>query len=58
VVRGRAALQIGITIPVFALTLEGRRLVLNRALHFRGPLVIHRGQLPQVPKNKQPEPLI
>jgi putative methanogenesis marker protein 8 len=55
---GRDALQIGISIPVFALTLEGRRLVLNRALHFQGALVIHRASLPLIPENKQPGPLI
>jgi putative methanogenesis marker protein 8 len=51
-------LQIGISIPVFALTDQGKRLVLNRALHFSGGLVIHQASLPQVPNEKQPYPLI
>jgi putative methanogenesis marker protein 8 len=58
VVGKRAKLQIGVSIPVFALTFEGKRLILNRALHFEDGLVIRRGVLPYLPKDKQPEPLI
>jgi len=58
VVGKRAKLQIGVSIPVFALTFEGKRLILNRALHYEGGLVIRRGVLPYLPKDKQPEPLI
>ena len=54
----RACLQIGVSIPVFAMTLEGKRLLLNRALHFPGQLAIHRAGLPLAPEGKQPEPLI
>ncbi|MHB8120210.1 MAG: methanogenesis marker 8 protein [Methanothrix sp.] len=54
----KASLQMGISIPVFALTDEGKRLLLNRALHFAGPLVMHRAGLPMAPVGKQPEPLI
>jgi putative methanogenesis marker protein 8 len=58
IVGPRAKLQIGISIPVFTLTFEGKRLVLNRALHFPDGLVLHRVSLPLIPKEKQPEPLI
>ena len=58
VVGKKARLQMGISIPVFALTDEGKRLLLNRALHFAGPLVMHRAGLPLAPEGKQPEPLI
>ncbi|MDI9616191.1 MAG: DUF2099 family protein [Methanothrix sp.] len=58
VVGARAMLQIGISIPVFAMTQEGKRLVLNRALHFKGPLVIHRSSLPYLHADRQPRPLI
>jgi putative methanogenesis marker protein 8 len=58
VVGKRAQMQIGISIPVFALTQEGKRLILNRALHFSGQLVLHRAGLPLAPEGKQPEPLI
>jgi putative methanogenesis marker protein 8 len=57
VVGKRSMLQIGVSIPVFALTDQGKRLVLNRALHFSGSLVIHQASLPQVPEEKQPYPL-
>ena len=58
VVGPRARLQIGISIPVFALTNVGKRLVLNRAQHFSGGLVLHRADLPLAPEAKQPQPLI
>jgi putative methanogenesis marker protein 8 len=51
-------LQIGISIPVYALTDEGKRLILNRAEHFEGRLVMHRTNLTLAPATKQPEPLI
>ena len=54
----KALLQIGIAIPVFALTDMGKRLILNRAQHFQGQLVLHRAALPLAPQGKQPEPLI
>ena len=53
----RAKLQIGISIPVFALTDRGKRLVLNRALAFDESLVMHRATLPYGPEEKLPEPL-
>ncbi|MCK9566163.1 MAG: DUF2099 family protein [Methanothrix sp.] len=58
VVGKNACLQMGISIPVLALTYEGKRLLLNRALHFPGPLVMHRAGLPLAPEGKQPETLI
>ncbi|HPS92395.1 MAG TPA: DUF2099 family protein [Methanothrix sp.] len=54
----RSCMQMGVSIPVFAMTLDGKRLLLNRALHFPGPLAIHRAGLPLAPEGKQPEPLI
>jgi hypothetical protein len=53
-----AALQMGIAIPVFALTDAGKKLILNRAMHFREALVIHRAGLPLAPEEKQPKYLI
>ncbi len=55
VVGRRAKLQIGISIPVYALTDRGKRLVLNRALHFDESLVMHRATLPCGPEEKLPE---
>ena len=57
IVGRRSKLQIGISIPVFALTDQGKRLVLSRALHFSGSLVIHQATLPSVLDEKQPYPL-
>jgi len=50
-----AMLQMGIAIPVFALTDAGKKLILNRAMHFQESLVIHRAGLPLVPEEKQPK---
>jgi putative methanogenesis marker protein 8 len=58
IVGKNACLQMGVSIPVFALTIEGKRLLLNRAQHFSGPLAMHRASLPLAPEGKQPEPLI
>jgi len=58
VVAERARLQMGISIPVFALTDEGKLLLLNRALYFVGSLVMHRTGLSLVPVGKPPEPMI
>lgn len=58
IVGKKALLQMGVSIPVFALTQEGKRLLLNRSLSFPGQLVLHRASLPMVPEGKQPEPLV
>lgn len=58
IVGRRAKLQIGISIPVYALTDRGKQLVLNRALHFESGLVMHRATLPYGPEEKLPEPFI
>lgn len=58
VVGKRAKIQIGISIPVFAVSEIGKELVLNRARHFDDGLVIHRANLPMSPPEKQPEPLL
>jgi len=55
---GKALIQIGIAIPVFAFSLMGKRLILNRAMRFSGQLVLHRADLPLAPEGKQPEPLV
>jgi putative methanogenesis marker protein 8 len=58
IVGGRAKLQIGISIPVYALTDRGKRLVLNRAFHFDESLVMHRATLPYGPEEKLPDPIV
>jgi len=58
IVGRRSKLQIGISIPVFGITQMGKRLILNRVLHFDDGLIIHRASLPYAPIEKQPEPLM
>lgn len=58
VVAPRAKIQIGISIPVYALSEPGKRLVLNRVYNFQDQLVIHRASLPYAPEDKQPRPLL
>jgi putative methanogenesis marker protein 8 len=58
IVGRRSKLQIGIAIPVFGITQKGKKLILNRALYFEDCLIIHRANLPFLPIEKQPEPLI
>ena len=54
----RALAQIGIGIPVFALTPRGKAVVLTRALHYEEPLLICRRRLPVAPEMVQPRPLL
>ena len=58
IVGERSKIQIGISIPVFGVTQMGKRLILNRMLRFEDSLVVHRADLPFVPAEKQPKPLI
>lgn len=58
VIGPKALLQIGTGIPVFALTEDGKRLVLNRALHIKEQLLVTRSLLPSLDERKQPDPLM
>jgi putative methanogenesis marker protein 8 len=58
IVGRKSKLQIGISIPVFGITQMGKRMILNRVLHFEDGLIIHRASLPYTPIEKQPEPLL
>jgi putative methanogenesis marker protein 8 len=58
IVGRRSKIQIGISIPVFGITQMGKRLILNRVLHFEDGLIIHRASLPHAPIEKQPAPLM
>lgn len=51
-------MQMGVSIPVYALSNIGKRLLLNRAMHFDGSLVVHRASLPQLREDRQPDPLL
>jgi putative methanogenesis marker protein 8 len=58
VIGPKALLQIGTGIPVFALTKQGKEIVLNRALRMSSPLLIQRAKLPSLDAKRQPEPLL
>jgi putative methanogenesis marker protein 8 len=53
----KAILQIGMSIPVFALTDLGKKIILNRALHFKQGLLISRRNLPAIKTLSHPDPL-
>jgi putative methanogenesis marker protein 8 len=52
-----ALVQIGKAIPVFGLTSEGKRLILNRAMNIDTQLLISRSGLPSLDGSRGPEPL-
>jgi len=58
VVGPKAKLQIGTAIPVFALTDEGKRIVLNRAMRIEDQLLVQRSKLPSLAEARQPHPLL
>jgi putative methanogenesis marker protein 8 len=58
VVAPKSKIQIGVAIPVYAVSDMGKRLVLNRAMKFEGGLVIHRASLPHLQPDRQPDPLL
>ena len=55
IVGKRSKIQIGISTPVFGITQTGKRMILNRVLHFEDGLIIHRASLPYASIEKQPE---
>ena len=57
IVGPRALVQIGKAIPVFGLTANGKRLILNRAMHVDSQLLISRVPLPSLDDGRGPEPL-
>ncbi|HUV23983.1 MAG TPA: methanogenesis marker 8 protein [Methanomassiliicoccales archaeon] len=58
VIAPRSKIQIGVAIPVYAVSEMGKRLVLNRAMKFQEQLVIHRASLPHLHQERQPDPLL
>lgn len=50
--------QVGTAIPLFALTLRGKELLVERAKEITAPLMINTMPLPVLPEHKQPEPLV
>jgi len=54
----KALLQAGTAIPIFALTLAGKELLLERAKEVEDTLLLTTMRLPVLPEEKQPEPLV
>jgi putative methanogenesis marker protein 8 len=56
--QGKALLQAGTAIPIFALTSRGKEVLLERAKEVDSPLVVNTMPIPVLPAEKQPRPLI
>ncbi len=56
--RERAILQAGTAIPIFALTPAGKELLLERAKEIEDELLVSSMELPLLPADKQPIPLV
>lgn len=54
----KALVQAGTAVPIFALTPEGKDLLLERAKEVSDPLLLNTMRLPVLPEDRQPEPLI
>jgi putative methanogenesis marker protein 8 len=56
--REKALVQAGTAIPIFALTPKGKVLLLERAKEVENPLLLNTMQLPVLPEERQPKPLV
>jgi putative methanogenesis marker protein 8 len=54
----KALLQAGTAIPIFALTIAGKELLLERAKEVETTLLLSTMRLPVLPEARQPEPMI
>ena len=54
----KARLQAGTAIPIFALTPQGKELLLERAKEVKDTLLMNTMRLPVLPEERQPEPLV
>jgi putative methanogenesis marker protein 8 len=54
----KALLQAGTAVPIFALTSIGKELLLERAKEVENPLLLNTMQLPVLPEERQPKPLV
>ncbi|MFX1521736.1 MAG: DUF2099 family protein, partial [Promethearchaeota archaeon] len=54
----KASLQIGMGIPVFVLTKQGKKIIANRIVRLDTQLLVTRAQLPKLVEHKQPDPLL
>ncbi len=54
----KAVLQIGLGIPVFALTEQGKKIIAIRMVRMDTQLLVTRARLPKLVEHKQPDPLL
>ncbi|HXY87708.1 MAG TPA: methanogenesis marker 8 protein [Candidatus Acidoferrales bacterium] len=57
-VKGKALAQVGTAVPLFAMTQRGKELLLERAKEVSSPILINTTDLPVVPDDEQPRPLV
>ncbi len=57
-VAGKAVAQFGVTIPIFALTKRGKRLLLERAKEIESQMLVNTVNLPVLPEDAQPKNLV
>jgi hypothetical protein len=57
-VKGKALVQVGTAVPLFAMTQRGKELLLERAKEVTSPILINTMNLPILPDEKQPHPLV
>jgi putative methanogenesis marker protein 8 len=57
-VAGKTVAQFGVSIPIFALTKRGKRLLLERAKEIDSQMLVNTTELPILPIDMQPRPLV
>ena len=55
---GRALAQVGVAVPIFAMTETGKELLLNRIKYLKRQVLIKTAELPELPEDRQPRPLL
>lgn len=53
----KPVLQVGTSVPMFALTQKGKELLCERAKEVESPILVNTMKLPVLPEHKQPRPL-
>ncbi len=54
----KPVLQVGTSVPMFAITQKGKEMLCERAKEVDSPLLINTMKLPVLPEHKQPKPLV
>lgn len=54
----KALIQAGVSVPMFALTQKGKKFLLERAMEVQRPIIVRANELPYLPEDEQPKPLI